>query len=253
MNLGLKDTHIVVAGASRGIGLGIAHAFAKEEAQVWLAARGEHELDKTAAALNNAPHTACDLTKSEGRLRLVEEINSEWGKLDTLILNLGGVTTNALNFESTDQEWLEMFQLNFFAQTALIRDFKPLLSKSPNASIVAISSIVGETRLAAPLSYSTAKAALNHLCGTSAKVLAEAGIRFNIVSPGNIVFEGGRWEQKMKTDTTAIKQMLDSTVPMKRFGTPAEIASFVVFLASKQASFCTGTVIRVDGGQSPVT
>lgn len=251
MNLGIEGTHVLIAGSSRGIGLEIAREFKTEGAKVWLSGRSADTLSSAKAELGEVSQTVCDLTSSIGRKALVEQVYSSWKKLDTLVLSLGGLAPSKPGLDCSDEEWIQLFQLNFFAQVALIRDFKKLLSQSSQASIIAISSIAGETRLAAPLAYSTSKAALNHFNSAATSALAELGIRLNIVSPGNILFPGGRWEQRVKDNPEAVQKMLDTTVPLKRFGTPHEIANAVVFLASKRASFCTGSLMRVDGGQVP--
>ena len=253
MKLGLKGAKIAIAGASHGLGLGIAQAFHEEEAEVWLTGRTEATLKQASAKLGSAPFTACDLETDAGRDLFFESVSERWKKLDALILNFGGTQAKVPGFDSSDEEWLRLFNQNFLTQVALIRRFKTLLKTSEQASIVAISSIAGEMRLPAPLAYSTSKAALNHLCGSAVTELSNLGIRFNVVSPGNILYPSGRWEQRLNERPDEMKKMLETSVPLKRFGTPEEIASFVVFLASKKASFCTGSVVRVDGGQSPVT
>ena len=250
MRLGLEGAHIAIAGASDGIGLGVARAFREEGAMPWLTGRSADRLAAASAALDGAPFTIGDLTEKDARIRLVEEITERWGRLDVLVLNFGETATPHPGLVSTDDEWLRLFHANFLAHVALLRECSPLLGASERAAVVALSSIAGEMRLPAPLAYSTAKAALNHLCVSIAPELARAGIRFNVVSPGNVRYPGGRWDKRVAEQPEATNRMLEESVPLRRLGTPDDIAAFVVFLASERASFCTGAIINVDGGQS---
>ncbi len=251
MNLNLKDKHVAIAGASKGIGLGIADCFLSEGAKVWLTGRSKDLLEK-AALSRSSQYTVCDLTKQDQLKTFSNDIRTKWGKLDVLVLNLGSTQVSVPGLDCSTEDWLSIFNANFFSHVALIKEFKDLISKSECRSIVSISSIAAEMRLPAPLSYTTSKAALEHFCNASSVELASMGIRYNIVSPGNIIYAGGRWESKQRDNPEHINAMLKSSVPLGRFGTPEEIGTFVTLLASPNASFCTGTIVRVDGGQSPV-
>lgn len=253
MNLDLKDTKVVVAGGSRGLGFWIARMFVEEGARVWISGRSKGDLKKASAALGGAPFTECDLESEKGRDCFLSEVKNEWSALDTLVLNIGSGKASHPGVDTPDEEWRRVFGLNLFAHTALTRQFKPLLAKSKNASIVGISSIAGQTRLAAPVSYGAAKAALNAYCVSAAAELAQNKIRYNVVAPGNVYVPGGRWDELKAKDPKGVDQYIQTAVPMKRFATPEEIAAFVVFLASARASFCTGSIVRVDGGQAPCT
>lgn len=251
MNLGLEGKKALIIGSTSGIGWGIAQAFRAEGAEVWLTGRDRGRLDARAGELS-ARKTCADLSTAEGRETLYREVSAAWPALDVLVLGFGDTQVQKPGLDSSDGEWRRIFEANFFTHVALLRLFKPLLAAARGAA-VAISSIAGETRLPAPLSYSASKAAMNHFCGSAAAELAESGVRFNVVSPGNVFYPGGRWEKRQSDDPAAVKHMLETSVPLKRLGTPEEIAAFVVFLSSPRASFCTGAVVRVDGGQSPVT
>ena len=130
----------------------------------------------------------------------------------------------------------------------LVRLVVPVIEKS-GGSIVFISSIAGLEEIGAPLPYAAAKAALTASVKGLADDLAPLKIRINAVAPGNILFSGGRWEEMIKADL-ALEQQVLSQVPLRRFGTPKEIAATVVFLASEKSSFTTGACLVVDGGQT---
>jgi 3-oxoacyl-[acyl-carrier protein] reductase len=248
MNLNLKEKKVAIAGASKGLGFSIAKLFLEEGAKVWLTGRDSSSLTDASKKLGNASFTGGDLTDPKIRELFFSDVRTAWRSLDVLILNVGGGKSTHPGIDSPDQEWERMFQLNLFTHVALIRLFTPLLKKSEQASIVSVSSIAGEATMPAPLSYSSAKAALNHFCQTAVTELAQSGIRYNTVTPGNILSKGGRWEQLLEENPQRVEKYIQK-VPLKRFGTPEEIANTVVFLSSPLASFCTGSILRVDGGQ----
>jgi 3-oxoacyl-[acyl-carrier protein] reductase len=250
MDLELSDSHVVVAGSSKGLGLFIARAFRDEGAAVWLSGRSEALLAEEAAKLA-ARFTPCDLATGDGRARLVEDVRRSWARVDCLVLNLGSGQSEHRGLETPDAEWFRILNLNFVSHAALLRDFKPLLQESGRGSAISISSIAGEMRLPAPLGYGASKAALNHFCNATAAELAGFGIRFNAVSPGNVFWPGGRWDELQSENPEQVRTYIESAVPLKRFATPEEVAAVVVFLGSPRAAFCTGSLFRVDGGQVP--
>ena len=250
MDLELSDAHVVVAGSSKGLGLFIARAFHEEGTEVWLSGRSQALLAEEGEKLG-ARYTCCDLETEAGRARLVEDVSHSWARVDCLVLNLGGGRSEHRGLDTPDAEWLRIINLNFVSHVALLREFKPLLQESGCGSAISISSIAGEMRLPAPLAYGASKAALNHFCNATAAELARYGIRFNAVSPGNVFWPGGRWDELQSEDAEQVRAHIESSVPLKRFATPEEVAAMVVFLGSPRAAFCTGSLFRVDGGQVP--
>ena len=122
--------------------------------------------------------------------------------------------------------------------------------KKNKGSIVFISSIASLKDLGAPLGYASSKLSLNYYSKFLANELAKYEVRVNNVIPGNIYFEGGNWDKKIKKNPKKIKKMIKNQVPLERFGKPEEIANLVTFLLSSKASFMTGAEIVIDGGQT---
>jgi 3-oxoacyl-[acyl-carrier protein] reductase len=250
MDLGLRDRVVLVTGASRGIGLGIAHTLAAEGCWIALNARNTEGL--TAAQNGIAAEAslhAADVRSEAGAGALVADVVRRWGRLDAVVCNVGSGASVPPGQES-EAEWRRVLDLNLLATTSTIAAARPELAKGHgDRAIVCISSICGLAALGAPVTYSAAKAALNATVRGLARPLALEGIRINAVAPGNILFEGGTWAHKLHQSPETVADMLARDVALRRFGTIEEIANIAAFLVSPRASFVTGTVVVADGGQ----
>lgn len=250
MKLELDGRVALITGASRGIGLAIAQALAAEGTQLALAARGPKGLRQASADIGgHASSHIADVTDPAAALALAREVEQQHGRIDILICNVGSGASVPPGQE-TAAEWRRALDLNLFATTNMIEAARPVMQRGTgDRAIVCISSIRGLAALGAPVTYSAAKAALNATVRGLARPLAADGIRINAVAPGNILFEGGTWSRKLAENRAGVEDMLAREVPLRRLGTPAEIADVVSFLASPRAAFITGTVIVADGGQ----
>lgn len=244
---GFKDKVVLVTGGSRGIGRACAVAFAKAGAAVVVinyagnevAAQESVKLVQEAGA--KAEAVKFDVADTAACASAVETIVKTHGRLDVLVNN-AGVAVDGLVMRVKDEDWDKQLDTNLKGAFALIRAASRPMMKQRGGAIINLTSIVGETGNGGQAAYSASKAGLIGLTKSVAKELASRNIRVNAVSPGFI-----------STDMTASindelrKKMVDG-IPLARLGTPEEVASAVLFLASDAAAYITGEVLKVNGG-----
>jgi 3-oxoacyl-[acyl-carrier protein] reductase len=255
VNLSLQDRVALVAGSSRGIGKAIAAALLREGCCVCITGRSEAPLSKTLAEFEAEFGNGCvisfcgDLTDPDMVGQALGRTHGRWHRLDVVVANLGS-GSGKTGWQLKSEEWERLFRLNFWGSVNLAQAAIPLLAENQRGNLLFIASITGVEATPAPLPYSAAKAALINYSKNLAYQVAKLGIRVNCIAPGNVLFPGGTWESHLENDKDKVMQMISSSVPLARFGTPEEIADIAVFICSDAATFITGACIKADGGQT---
>lgn len=254
MELGLNNKVVFITGSTRGIGYATAESFLREGARVVVNGRKQESVNAACQALGalygteNIYAVTGDMTKIAETNRAKCSIINNMQKIDILVPNLGTgkpISQDKLSIE----EWQYMMDTNVYSAIHLIQTFLEVLKKQEKSSIIMISSIAAYEKIGAPYAYAASKSAILSLIKYLATDYAEAGIRVNGVVPGNIFYEGGRWDDLWKQNTIGTESYIEQNVPMGRFGKPREIADMIVFLASERTSFMTGNTVVIDGGQ----
>ncbi len=246
MDLGLADKVALITGSSRGIGREIATTLRAEGCQVIINGRDQDVLADVAARLRAAA-VAGDVGGEASACAVVEQAAAIYGRLDIVVCNVGSGASIPPGSED-EQEWLRMLQVNLFSAINVVAAARPYLRESHGTGLC-ISSICGCAALGAPIAYSASKAALNSFVAGAARFLAKENIRINALAPGNILFDGSTWERKLQSDPSGVAAMLSREVALARLGTPQEVADMAAFLCSARASFATGEIFVLDGGQ----
>jgi NAD(P)-dependent dehydrogenase (short-subunit alcohol dehydrogenase family) len=240
----------LVSGATSGIGLATAKEFVKEGAYVFITGRRDSELAAATTEIGrNVTGARGDVSNLGDLDRLFAQIKREKGKLDIVFANAG--TAKYAPFGTITEELYDsIFNINVKGLLFTVQKALPLLTDG--ASIVLNASVVGSKGLSANSVYSATKAAVRSFARTWTTDLKERRIRVNAVSPGSIDTPGLR-ELLASSETGQQRlKMLSTSVPLGRLGKPDEIAKAVVFLASDDSSYITGTELFVDGGFAQV-
>ena len=245
MDLGLSGRKALVTGASRGIGLAIARAFADQGADVAICARAQGALESARKELEargaKVFAKSVDVADGAALAAFVEESASALGGLDVFVANASaGAGTG-------DAAWQAGFEIDLLSAARGVQAALPRLTASDAGSIVFIASTAALEYLGVPQPYNAMKAALIAHAHDLSQSLARQGVRVNVVSPGPIYFEGGNW-QRIEETMPAIYKLALAQCAIGRMGTPEEVARVVVFLASPAASLVTGANLVVDGG-----
>jgi NAD(P)-dependent dehydrogenase (short-subunit alcohol dehydrogenase family) len=239
-----------VTGASRGIGRAISVAFAEAGADVALVARDPDTLAETAREVDKHGRESvslpCDVTDRQQLDAAVAEAAERLGGLDVVVNNAGGQRFMVPFLDTRLDGWEKVLRLNLDSAMWVCRAAGPHLTGGDGGSVINVASVAGlaASPLLAP--YGAAKAALINLTKSLAIEWAGNGVRVNALCPGWTATDLNRnlWSDPQATATTL------AGVPMQRWGKPEEMAAPAVFLASDAASYMTGQVLVVDGGQS---
>jgi 3-oxoacyl-[acyl-carrier protein] reductase len=234
---------VFVTGGSRGIGRACAVAFADRGAQVVIGYAGNESAANETLDLLRTKGLAIrfDVADALACAKAVDSVIAEFGRLDVLVNN-AGVAVDGLVMRIKDEDWDKQLDTNLKGAFALIRAAARPMMKQRSGAIVNLTSVIGEIGNAGQAAYSASKAGLIGLTKSVARELASRNIRVNAVSPGFI-----DTDMTARISAEARARMLGE-IPLSRLGAALEIAHAVVFLASDEASYITGEVLRVNGG-----
>ncbi|MDD5520470.1 MAG: 3-oxoacyl-[acyl-carrier-protein] reductase [Kiritimatiellae bacterium] len=244
--MGLLDGKVaVVTGAARGIGRVIAEELSAAGADIALCDLKVEWLSETAEAVKkNGRKAVCfavDVSNASGVDGTVSEIIKTMGRIDIMINN-AGITKDTLLIRMKEEDWDAVISVNLKGTFLFTKAVARPMMKQESGVIVNISSIIGLIGNAGQCNYAASKAGVIALTKSAAKELASRGVRVNAVAPGFI-------ETKMtEVLSEDIRNKMLQVIPMKRFGTPADVAKVVLFLASDASSYMTGQVLTVSGG-----
>lgn len=236
---------VVVTGSGQGIGREIVTRFAREGANVVVSDIGLERAEKTAEQLSAAGYSAlavaADVSVAEDVERLMNSAKEAFGSVD-VVVNNAGITSDTLLVRMSEDDWDRVIKVNLRGAFLVTRAASKIMMKQRSGRIVNISSVVGIVGNAGQANYSASKAGLIGLTKSAAKELAGRGVTVNAVAPGFI-----------ETDMTAAmteqaREAFLASVPLRRGGSPADIAAAVSFLSSDDASYITGQVLSVCGG-----
>lgn len=238
----------LVTGATRGIGRAIALKFAAEGASVAFTYRSQHEAAETLVAELEALGVkakayASDAASYEDAHKIVEDVKSEFGHIDILVNN-AGITKDGLMMRMDEAQWDAVIGTNLKSAFNFIHACTPVMARQRSGSIICMSSVVGLSGNAGQCNYAASKAGLVGLTKSIAKEMGSRGIRANCIAPGFIA-----------TDMTSalpedVRAQWEKQIPLRRGGTPEDVANVAVFLASDLSAYVTGQVISCCGGMN---
>ncbi len=244
----LEGKVAVVTGAARGIGKAIALRYAQEGASI---AFTDLSIDDNAKATEaeisalgvKVKGYASNAANFEDTHKVVEEIVKDFGRIDILVNN-AGITRDGLMMRMSEQQWDMVINVNLKSAFNFVHAITPVMMKQKSGSIINMSSVVGISGNAGQTNYSASKAGMIGLAKSIAKEVGSRGIRANVIAPGFIITE---MTAQLPED---VKKQWADQIPLRRGGTPEDVANVAVFLGSDLSSYVSGQVIPVCGGMN---
>ncbi|MGL5016177.1 MAG: 3-oxoacyl-[acyl-carrier-protein] reductase [Bacteroidales bacterium] len=238
----------IVTGAARGIGKAIALRFAQEGADI---AFTDLNIDENAKATEaeiaalgvRVKGYASNAANYDETHKVVEEIQKEFGRIDILVNN-AGITRDGLMMRMDEAQWDMIINVNLKSAFNFIHAVTPIMMRQRSGSIINMSSVVGVSGNAGQANYAASKAGMIGLAKSVAKELGSRGIRANSIAPGFIVTD---MTHQLSED---VRKQWEAGIPMRRGGTPEDVANTCVYLGSDLSSYVTGQTIHVCGGMN---
>lgn len=247
--MGLLDGKVaLITGAARGIGKAIALRFAQEGADIAFTDLVINEVaEQTVAELEAFGHKvkayASNAASFEESHRVVDEVMQDFGRIDILVNN-AGITKDGLLMRMDEAQWDAVINVNLKSAFNFTHAVTPVMARQRGGSIISMASVVGVAGNAGQCNYSASKAGMIALSKSVAKEMGSRGIRANCIAPGFIITD-----MTAKMSEEARKEW-EKSIPLRRGGTPDEVAKVALFLASDLSSYVSGQVIHCCGGMS---
>ncbi len=247
--MGLLDGKVaLVTGAARGIGKAIALKFASEGADVAFtdlvineaAEETVKEIEAFGHKVKAYASNAADFAQTQ---EVVDQIMAEFGHIDILVNN-AGITKDGLMLRMSEAQWDAVINVNLKSAFNFIHALTPIMARQRGGSIINMSSVVGVSGNAGQCNYSASKAGLIGLAKSIAKEMGPRGIRANCIAPGFIISD------MTKALSEEVREQWMKTIPLRRGGTPEDVANVALFLASDLSSYVSGQVIHVCGAMN---
>ncbi|GAF05118.1 3-oxoacyl-[acyl-carrier-protein] reductase [Saccharicrinis fermentans] len=244
----LEGKTAIITGAARGIGKAIAIAYAKNGCNVAFTDLAINEAaEETEKELNamgvKAKGYASDASNYEDTQRVVKEIHADFGRIDILVNNAGITKDGALK-RMTEAQWDMVINVNLKSVFNFTKAVQPIMWKQAGGSVINMSSVVGVSGNANQCNYSASKAGIIGFTKSAAKEMGARGIRHNAIAPGFIITE---MTGVLPED---VKKSWEARIPLKRGGTPEDVANTCVYLGSDLSSYVSGQTIHVCGGMN---
>ncbi|MDP0531788.1 3-oxoacyl-[acyl-carrier-protein] reductase [Porphyromonas gingivalis] len=244
----LENKVALITGAGRGIGRAIAYKYATEGADVAITDLNIDEgvqafVEELKGLGVRAAAYASNAANFDAAHTVVEQIKADFGRIDILVNN-AGITRDGLMMRMTEQQWDAVINVNLKSAFNMIHAVTPIMMGQRTGSIINMASVVGVSGNAGQSNYSASKAGMIGLAKSVAKELGSRGVRANAIAPGFII-----------TDMTAVlseevKKQWAAQIPLRRGGTPEDVANVATFLGSDLSSYVTGQVVHVCGGMN---
>ena len=240
--INLKNTNIVLTGATGGIGNSILEILVKAEANVMATGTNEEKLNTIKKQYQSVKVKKFDISNHHEIENFVDKVSDEMSNKIDILINNAGVTSDNLSIRMKEEEWKRVIDINLTSTFLLSKNVIKKMLKNKKGKIINITSVVGHTGNVGQANYTASKAGLIAMSKSLALEYGKKSINVNCVSPGFITTD-----MTSKIDE-GYKQILKSKIPLDRFGDPKDVANTVIFLCSNLSDYITGETIHVNGG-----